>query len=553
MALRRAWDALRRVAPAAWLSVPALVAAVALLWTPLSFFLKNPSPVSFDDGYTVALAERIIDRSWLPYVDGCSHRGPLLYWAHAISQYTFGRFEWSSARHLANVLALATVASTWVAAAAARRWVAGGVAALIYVWLSCVYEVSAAFGVGGEHVSTPLTVGALALTSVALLRASRLRSRVALLAAAGCLAALGALAKQTALVSIAPLGLWTLSASLAQRKAGQTRWWLLALALVLGFALPFVVVVLRYALAKNLGTFWYWYYVYNAEVYMAPHRNDSLRTAFDPLFDHRNFAMLALAIAVVSAVCSRIAAFGKSTRNLALLYAEGGFELTVALLCVVTMVGALAPMRFFYHYFVPLFPFAALLAGLGVERALARADGPRWAFFTASAVALACVFGMTLYAHDRLMRGLRESRSKGSWSGVHPEPICQYLDESSRPGAPFFVWGFDGDLYVTCRRAPATRFIYLTMVAGVIPDRTWQAPSTAAVAPHAREQLLADLTETRPDVVLDMPGHLKGVSLTTVPELLGHMKEHYCEMPAIRAKDGRVATPWLRRGTARCP
>jgi len=63
----------------------------------------------------------------------------------------------------------------------------------------------------------------------------------------------------------------------------------------------------------------------------------------------------------------------------------------------------------------------------------------------------------------------------------------------------------------------------------------------------------ADLTETRPDVVLDMPGHLKGVSLRAVPELLGHMKEHYCEMPAIRAKDGRAATPWLRRGTARCP
>ncbi len=544
---------IRRVPFGTWLSLPALVAAIVLLWAPLRFFLKHPSPVAFDDGYTVALAERIIDKAWLPYVDGVSHRGPLLYWAHAISQSVFGRFEWSSARHLANLLSVATLLSIFAAAVAARQRVAAAIAVLVYVWLVSVYEISAVFGVGGEQVSTPLTVGALALTTVALMRAERLGTRAGLLFAAGCLAAMSGLAKQTALLSVAPLGLWTLATALSERREGaRRRWWLVA-ALVLGFVVPFALVILRYALSRGLGAFWYWYYVYNAQVYMGPHRDDSLRTAFDPLFDHRNYALLALGLAVATAVCARIAAFGKTDRSLVSLISAGGFEISVALLTVVTLVGALAPMRFFYHYFVPLFPFAALLVGIGMERAMAGAGGSRWALVAASATAIIFVFLMTLFAQDRLMRGLREARDRGGWSGVLPEPICDYLDQNSQPGSPIFVWGFDGDVYVTCRRPPATRFVYLTMVAGVVPDRSWRPPSAAAVAPRAREQLIADLTESKPGVVLDMPKNLKGVSLHSVPELVAHLKDHYCEMPTIHAKDGRAATPWLRRGTAQCP
>src|SRR6185436_8033131 len=62
---------------------------------------RIPAPIGFDEGYIAALAERMIDGRWLPYFDGVSHRGPLLYWVQAVAQILGGRQEWAGTRWLA--------------------------------------------------------------------------------------------------------------------------------------------------------------------------------------------------------------------------------------------------------------------------------------------------------------------------------------------------------------------------------------------------------------------------------------------------------------------
>ncbi|GMV16432.1 MAG: hypothetical protein AMXMBFR56_46560 [Polyangiaceae bacterium] len=551
--LRRLLSFFRRIPFETWLSLAALVAAFLMFGRELAFFRRQPSPVAFDDGYTAAFAERIIDRSWLPYVDACSHRGPLLYWLIAVFQKLFGRFSWVGPRNLSFVLWFATIAAVYVSAMAAKRRVAAGIGVLLLVWFAAVYDVPATFGVGGESIAAPLVVFALALVTIALDRLEALRWRAVLLFLAGSLAALAGLAKQTALPSIAPLALWTAAVWWSDRAEPGRRSGFLLLALGAGFLLPILAVLARYAAGGHLRTFWYWYYVYNAEVYMAPHRDDSFRTVFDRLFDHRSYALLGLAVLVIVGLLARVAALGPRPWRLSREYGKGGFELTLVWLTLLALVGALAPLRFFYHYFLPLFPLAALLVGLGVERAFAQAGGSRAAFGVASALAVVSLFAVTLFAHDRLMRGLTDARKGGGWSGVYPEPVCDFIDLHSKPGTPLFIWGFDADLYVTCRRKPASRFLYLTVVAGTVPDSSWHEPDPRRVARNSRQQLLADLEEANPEIVLEMTGHMKGVGMNVAPEIFQYVDARYCRGAVLKTKSGRDVTPWLLRQGPACP
>jgi hypothetical protein len=533
----------RRLSPATWLSLASLVAAALMLWRPLAYFLRCHGPIAFDDGYTVALAERIIDHHWLPYVDGCSHRGPLLYWSTAVFQALFGRFSWVGPRYLVAIVNLATLGGVYLAALWARRPVAAATAVLVQVWLVCAYDTASVFGVTGEIIASCFSVYAFAFTSLALVRLEGTKSRFVVLLLAGLCAAAAGLAKQTALPAVS----WT------ERETPGSRRLVLVAALVGGFALPFVIVLGRYAASHQLSTFWYWYYTYNADVYMAPHRHDSLRKAFDPLFDDRSFALLGLGLAVIGVLAARVAALGPRPIKPVRAYVSGAFELTLTLLTLLALLGALAPMRFFFHYFVPLFPLVALLVGVGFERTLVQSKGSRLGFGLASVLVVLGVLSVTLFANDRVMRGLREYRHNGGWTGAYPEPVCAYIDAHSRPGSPLFIWGFDGDIYVTCRRKPASRFVYMTLVAGSVPDRAWQAPNPKFVARGAREQLMADLQESEPDVVLDMPYNMKGVSASTVPELNRYLRANYCKQPTLKTKDTREATPWIRRGRPDCP
>lgn len=533
------------------LSGVAIVVVCSVHW----FHIRRPNAVVVDDGYTVALAERLIDGHWLPYVDGCSHRGPVLYWVVALGQALFGRYSWASARWLMLVVSLITLLGLTGAGFAARLPLAGGIAALAFSFLALVGHRSVD-GVAalGENVASAFGAVALCFAAWALTSTERARLRLVLLSLAGASVAMAGLTKQTALPLVLPLLGWTLARALSVPTPGRRARAAMPAALLAGFALPCLAVVGRYAVARELGTFWYWLYTYNADVYAVVHREVPHRERFDVWLREWPFQVF-VAVFFSAWGLVRPCLTSDSIRGLARGYASAGLEATAAWMALGSILPMVLAKRFWPSYELLALPWVAMAIGAFVARSMQMHGAAPHAAESRPALAgpllLALLLsGWTAYAADAKLRHLVERRKAGDWQAALPEPLCELVDQYSKPGEPLFIWGFDGDLYVTCKRPPATRFTYLTLVAGTAPP-AWSPPRPEWVARDSRRHLLQDLERSRPPVVLDMPGKMGNVSLEVVPELVRHLNESYCRRPEGTAKDGRKAAVWVRKD--RCP
>ena len=113
---------------------PSIVAWVALLWSAVilvrahALYIRHPHGINIDEGYILALGQRLMEGSWLPYVDGVSHRGPMVYWAAAIVAL-FGD-GWVPIRIAALLIFLVSLLFTFLAARAAGHLLAGAVGAV---------------------------------------------------------------------------------------------------------------------------------------------------------------------------------------------------------------------------------------------------------------------------------------------------------------------------------------------------------------------------------------------------------------------------------------
>jgi hypothetical protein len=524
------------------------VVAFVVTWRLHALYLRDPGPIGFDDGYTMALGERLIDGKWLPYVDGCSHRGPLLYWMAAVAQRLTGRFGWLGTRWLVSVASLGTLVGVFATGVAGRRPFAGGVAAIFLTW-STLIAFDSSLKVTGEAVAAPFAVAALLFTTVGLLRAERPPARYAFLGLGGCAAALAGLAKQTALPTVGPLGLWVLAAAWSPDELSARKRWKMVGALTAGFAFTILVVLARYVVSGELRTFWYWYYRYNAEIYMAPYKNVPFFKEFGDLLHREPWSIGGFLIASAWGISRPISAMG-GRRGVARGYASTGLEATAALLAIMMFVAAVAPMRNWPHYFICLYPFVGLLIGVQGELIL-KGQGSRAFRGAAHVVAAASLIGYFVAVSTGRLRSLDQAHPAGSPSSMTPEPLCAVIDSHSGPSDSLFIWGFDGDIYLTCRRHPATRFIYLTLVAGTVPP-AWQEVREDRVALGAREQLLEDLRKARPPVILDMPGNMGNVSMHSISVLSAYLDEQYCQAPNASSKNGRKASVWVRRDLPAC-
>jgi 4-amino-4-deoxy-L-arabinose transferase-like glycosyltransferase len=515
-----------------------LVALLLAVWLH-RFFLQAPAAVGFDDGYTVAVAERMIDGRWLPYVDGVSHRGPLLYWVVALTDVLGGRFSWGAMRALMLVCSLATIVGLAGAAIVQKRPLAAGFGALLYVFTVLTgIDPSAAFGITGEAIAA--TFGALALFATAGgLASDRPRLQLGSCLGAGILIALAGLTKQTALPLVLPLGLWIFACG--RRSLLQ--------AFGLGFFVPLAITLARYAFAGELGTFWYWFYGYNAAVYMSPYERVPAAYTFDAYLRNQSWQFLFIALSVGAGVTRWVAAVKSWDRGRGLIpaYAARGFDVTTSLFVLVAFIAVAAPRRFWPSYFPLVLPFASLGLALEIGYALERAAHRR----LASSLVLGALFSLWVgYVSHLRVRDLNEQRAHGQWPRAQPDPICETFQQYSEDRDPVFIWGFDADWYVTCRRTPATRFTYLTPVAGIVPP-FWTEVVPSRVATGSRQTLLSDLERNPPLVVLDSPDALRGASLSVVPELDAYVRQNYCNRGKVESKNGRHAAVWVRRD--RCP
>lgn len=530
------------------MTVVAVVVVASMHW----FYVRKPNIVAVDDGYTVALAERLIDRRWLPYVDGCSHRGPVLYWTAALGQALFGRYSWASARWLMMLVSLVTVGGLTGAGFAARLPLAGGIASLMFAFLALVgHPTPDGAAVLGENVASAFGAVALCFCAWAVNSRASLRVRLALFGLSGASIALAGLTKQTALPLALPLFVWSVAHALSMEGAARRERWLVSAAFLAGCVLPCLVVLVRYAIARELGTFWYWFYTYNAEIYAKVSPDTSYKKGFD-IWMREHTWMVALTMLIAAWGIVRPLTSSASLRDFPRAHAAAGLEASVAWMALFSIVPMVLAKRFWPSYELLPFPYVAMGAGVLLARSVSlSAEGSDfWPRFSGVVLLGSLLSGWVGYSASSKLKDLVERRKAGGYQPALPEPLCDLVDKHSKPGEPLFVWGFDGDIYVTCHRAPATRFTYLTLVAGTVPP-AWSDPRPEWVARDSRRQLLEDLRLTTPPVVLDMPGKMGNVSLSVVPELTAYLKANYCEQPSTAAKDGRKAAVWVRGD--RCP
>jgi len=263
-----------------WL-VPGLALAVALVVlvrAHLHFFFPWAGPVSNDEGYISALALRMIHGRWLPYVDGVSQRGPIIYWLAAFAMKVGGQFSWLPIRWLALLSGIGAVLLSFFVAAEVATPLAGGVAALFLTYFLS-YELNPWDGIGynGEIVGIQFVLGSLLLVA----RAQRegalaLPRRDRVLFAAGALAALAGLSKQMTLIHAGPSLLW-----LALGAPGDGRPLARRLRDVAvfgaGASVPYAVVFAVYAATGHLRDFVYYYQRYGRDIFMAPLTRDYMR------------------------------------------------------------------------------------------------------------------------------------------------------------------------------------------------------------------------------------------------------------------------------------
>lgn len=511
--------------------IAALVIAVVLVVHANRFFLVPTAALlnSMDEGYATAFARRMIDGHWLPYVDAVSHRGPVYYWFTAILVKSCGTSSWLAMRVGAILCMLLTLGFGVAGALLGKRSLAAGIMALTYV---SAILVSMGTGDGmafnSEHVLN--VFGMLSFLCI-VLALRPLTPRAWLLGISGACAMLGALSKQVGLVLLGPLFVWTVAAAVSRPDLPRRIRVRAIVAFGLGAVLPLLLLVLRYAMAGELGTLWFYLVRYNTEIYVGG-LGARLPKYVKDTFDNR-FDLLVITAPLVGYVLSRLVARARGLRDLLRAYDRGGFDTTVGLSALAALLSANGSWRNFGHYYVQVIPWVALFGGIVIERLAERpsyALRRQWLRTTlARVLVLLPVAALAITGWSVRVRMYQREGNSGADFGSAGWPVCNYLNQNSRPGDGLFVWGFDPAPYTACNRKPVSRYVYTTFVAGFVPflDDP-KAVEEKRVAPGSREILLRELQAGRPAVILDSAGSLKNRSMTNIPALKDFLLREYC-------------------------
>jgi hypothetical protein len=531
----------------AWL-LPALAAAASLT-AQHYWFVRRVGRISMDEGYVAAFAMAMVHGHWLPYVDAVSHRGPLFYWVSALAQAIFGTSRWEGIRLLSACSCLLVLIGCVAVCLIARRALAGAIAAAALAFmLIAALAPGVSMALSGEGVGMVFALAALALLTIVTERHTTERVRRLLLVAAGALCAGGALTKQTLVLVLFPL-LALLHLSHFRKKRPYV--WGDTASLLSGFLGAVAVIFCVYWLAGKTDALWYWLFRYNREIYMDPYANEGFVRIWSRWLDLDEGAALIWLLVLASLLAATVVAtyelwmWRKLTRSEQPAGSHERSELDIAVsgLVIVSLVGAIAPMRFWWHYFGGVLPWVALLIGLRAERYASSCKNARAVVGASTAVAFAAVVIVGYAArHARLDTQFRA----GNWKSPYSDPICNEIERHSNPGDRIMVWGFDGDVYVSCNRAPATKFVYSTMVLGVVPP-FWHRQSDRWVAPQAREETAEAIRMHRPPIIIENRDQFAGSLVAKVPIIGAELREAYCAPHFVLGNGPRQWAVYVRK------
>ncbi|HEX2465011.1 MAG TPA: hypothetical protein VHR17_10335, partial [Thermoanaerobaculia bacterium] len=453
-------------------------------------------------------------------------------------------------RMLTLLAALGVIAAMYALGRVCDRRVGGAIAGAIFVYLALGYKIGVP-AANGEQILLPL----VAWSSVSLAHAVRSedaarKRRLSFIA--GLLLGLAGWTKITFLVGIAPLALWSWISSDAGPDGSRARVRALV-PLVLGWLAPGLFVLGVYGIAGAWDDLVYRFFTYNSDVYMAPYADASLARAILHWFDgpphERPVALswLVAMLALAGYLGFLLAALRRGELRRTLLRTDV-VAITLAL-ATLGFASGIAEMRFWNHHFAAAVPWVGLLAGLAVDELASRARP--WLRTAVQVVALgACVVVLLetvgAKAWDRELE-----RRRGAWERSSHEPLCKVIHRYAGPRDPIFVWGFDGDLYVSCAREPASRYVYTTLVAGIVPP-FWHEPRSDRVARDAPRDTALDLEHAKPPLIVDVPDSIGGTSIHDIPELEAIVARDYCRRETATGWRGRKATFYGRRDRGWC-
>jgi hypothetical protein len=230
-----------------------------------------------------------------------------------------------------------------------------------------------------------------------------------------------------------------------------------------------------------------------------------------------------------------------------------------------SLAGVCAGGRFFGHYFFAVLPGLSLLGGCGLEQVAGslRRD-PRSTRTVTAAVVLLVLFLFSFYRfHHRTVvlayetvTGTR-TRFSRSWGmtqrEIEAQDVARFVGQRVSPGEPLYVWGFSLDVYWWSGCRPASRFLTPNYLAGQFYPELAEASATAndPFWREAREQLIVDLSATRPRLILNTDQALYDLPF---PEVREFIRQNYAyegtigsdplrQFLVFRLKEKRVKTP----------
>lgn len=534
-----------------WLapSLAALAAVGVTLRAHLHFMIPFATPVSNDEGYIAAMALRMMEGHWLPYVDAVSQRGPVLYWIATLAMRIGGRFSWVPMRALGLTMALSTLLLVALLSAELAGWIAAA-GALLYCTHFLSYELNPWDGVGfnGEIVAMQFALASMLLAARAQRRdgvTARRRDRLVLLA--GVSAALAGLTKQMTLIHLAPTFAWLLLGREGDSAAARRRD---AARFLLGVSAPYVVVIAIYAASGHLREFVYYYQRYGRDIFMDPLTTTVMRDKIREQIDRYFIGIAGVSALGLTVLARAVRTYVDAEGARAARLREAVVPLYVVVQLAAAAIGAGFTWRFFPHYFVQVHPIAAVLAGVALSQLFAARRARDVGAATSATVFVAGAAVLLLVGSSALARNVRTRRETDRWyQDPHADPIVRYVREKTEEGQRIFVWGFRAETYVSSHRLPASRYVYTVYPAGVVPwfQATRDEEERRAV-PGSRELLLADLEHYKPELVIDAGRSMNGRYMYNYPPLRNYLDRNYCFM---RYVDGEPV--YRRRHGDQCP
>lgn len=386
-----------------------------------------------DEGWYATIAQEIL-RGGIPYRDAIEQKPPGVFYLYAAAIALFGASV-EALRIFTTIYALVTLISVyWL-----TRHLAGQLAGLFSAAIFAIYSPAPLLQGSSSNCEVFLVLP-LVLSVIFFVHARDHGDR-RLLAVSGLMAGIAILIKPVALPYMVLLLIFTVF-FVPGRRVWQRDSKNMAIFLLPSIALA-LVTILYFYLNGALHQFLFW----TVKVPYIYVRNTTDIKSID-LSGLVRFASHELLLPLLlSSVTASVLLLRKSTPNLRL----------VALLLPVAIVATLMPGRSFPHYFIQLFPFMAILGGIGLAMLL---HAKRTLLLCATPLVL-LLFGVYLRKDYPLFVTLpvdSVSRYKYGEDGtnfVTSAKIADYIKARTLPDDYIFQWGLEPELYFLAgRRAP---------------------------------------------------------------------------------------------------